>query len=352
MKVLLIIFTLVFVGALSELFYLQYFQKEVNLTSESSPTPTPTATAQLTPISDPGVTWITPQIMDDLGLFKIDPDIGVSEVKYYKVANLTGGGEIVLAELAFSVPAATELARIRKNAEGKYFYLAKHSYSKNFTEASSIFTDKLQFDETTSYQTLSIPDFITISKTTLEISSSDGIFSNLKNPKEIGASAYGKVYKTGSDRENTSESDGISYDLKLVDSTYRVYTIKAGFITDDDVAEVTWSDFQANASKYSSSGYVVCGAPASTNEIVNTSNISTRLKELGATEDGEKIYTVAATDPVMMAAYENYKVGRNSNIDPIAAFATKKPIFIWQAGLGDFVIFTGSDFAALAECGA
>ncbi len=85
--------------------------------------------------------------------------------------------------------------------------------------------------------------------------------------------------------------------------------------------------------------------------ILDTKNIATRLKEAGATQDGDKIYTLAKDDVVMQKAYENYKIGRIENILTLEQFAEANAVFVWQAGTGDYVVFTNREFGGLAECG-
>lgn len=353
LKVLVIIFIVVFLGAVGTILYLFYFNPDLSETAVSiSPTPTPSVAATIEPVSDSGVTWISPESLVDLGLFASkEGGRTVSDAKYYKVANLDGGGEIDLAIVSFDEPGGPYLYRFKKDSSGVYWYLAKYSASKEYPEISEVLNKDVRFDGTTAYKSLSIPDFLNVKSTTLKISSNDGLFSSLKNPVEVGVTEYGKVYKVGSGGEGTSEVDAVSYPLKLADSTYRIYTIKADFVNDDEVPQITWSSGEKNSSRYTAEGYVKCGLIASNNEVVNISNISTKLSEIGKTKDNDKVYTVAATDPVMQVAYENYKIGRNKNVDGIETFAKKKPIFIWKTGLGDYVIFTGRDFAGLVECG-
>jgi hypothetical protein len=353
LKVLLIIFSVVFLLAIAALVFLTYvFPNLIKSTDSVSPTPTPSVATTIKPITDLGVTWISPDTLGDLGLF-VSKDGGrsIAEAKYYKVANLEDGGEIDLAIIQFDEPGGPYLYRFKKDASGIYWYLAKYSQSLEYSEISDVLNKDVRFDGTTAYKSLSIPDFLEIKSTTLKISSNDGLFSDLQKPTQVGETEYGKVYKIGSGNKDATEVDAISYPLKLADSTYRLYTIKADFVSDSEVPKITWSNGETNTSKYSAEGYVKCGLTASNNEIVNLSNIASRLTEIGKTSDNAKVYTVSATDAVMKAAYENYKLGRNSNIDPIATFASKKPVFIWQSVLGDYVIFTGKDFAGLAECG-
>lgn len=365
--VILVILVLGLAGLVSYPFLKDYFKKIITqpTTTPSTTTTTPTtpATSTITPVSDPGVTWLSePEQLGDLGLFKSNDELNkdyitISEKKYYKIATLDSGGELILAKVQFDAPSGPNFFRFKKNVPSEnnkyeYSYLAKHSAYQDYSEVQKFVSDKVYIDTKTTYQSLSAPNYLKVETTTLRISTSfgDKFFSELKNPKEVGETEYGKVYQTYVDDEPKTVA-GRNLNLKLADSSIENYTVKFGFFTDDEVALVTWSNGTENKAKYTSEGYTKCGFTGSDNIVVDKTNIESRLIEAGKTNSGDKIYTVAATDAVMKAAYENYKIGRTKDILSIEAFAAKKPIFIWKDGFGDYVIFTGRDYAGLAECG-
>lgn len=347
--VLIIVFILVAGGAI---YYFKFYKKTAAPEATASPSLSQSATpTSVETVTDAGVTWLKPQVLGDLSLIKTgDTSTGIAEVKYYKIAELEGGGELILANLVFDGPGLPVLYYFKKDTQGKYAYIVKVSSEKDLGVVRLALKEGVTIDETTTYKSLTPADTLTIKNTTFKSSNSVGWFSDLKDPVEVGQTAYGKMYRTVNS-SSTTEVGGVVFFLKLIDSTYRNYSIKADFLTDDEVAQITWSDGTKNLAKYTSEGYVGCAMTASNNVILKTENISSRLKEAGQTSSGDKIYTVAQDDPVMLAAYENYKLGREKDVLSLADFAAKKPVFIWKDGLGNYIIFTGRDFAGLAECG-
>jgi len=330
--------------------YPKYFKKTVKTTPATTP-----ATVKTAAVTDPGVTWIEPQKLADLKLVKTladDKESSISEApNYYKIANLTGGGELILAVAQPDGPAQPELLRFKKSAEGRYSYLRNNSAEKDFNIFSKFLAKDVLDDFSITYQSLTPPAYLTIKNTTFKLASNEGLFAGVKDVSvKVAETEYGNLYQTPTG-QNSSSVNGVGYSLKLADSTYKNYVVKFPFLTDDEVALITWADGTKNTAKFTAEGYTRCGVIASNNVILDAKDINTRLKEAGQTDSGEKIYIVAAEDAVAKSAYENYKIGRDKDALTIDQFIAKKPIFVWQNGLGDYVVFTNREFGGLAECG-
>lgn len=307
----------------------------------ASPSASPTVKSVV--VSDAGVTWIEPKKLDDLKLTvaQTTNDAINNTNIYYKIADLTGGGELDLDVYQPDCPCQPELLRFKKDSAGKYTYLVKNSAEQDYSTFSQVIKPEVVADYQTIYQSITAPDFLTVNGATLKAGGNTGLFSDIsKDAQEITTTDYGKIYRTG-----------INYSLKLADSTYAIYVNKFSFQTDNEISLVTWLDGTANTARYTAEGYVACGRTASNNIVSDTTDISSRLTQIGKTNAGDPVYTVVATDALMKAAYDNYKVGRDKDILTIDQFAAKKPIFIWKNALGDYIVFTGRDFAGLAECG-
>lgn len=348
--VLLIVLILAGLGLVGYFYiYPKYFQQT------ATPTKTATETKDST-ITDPGVTWIKPQKLDDLKLIKTvldDPDSVIGEIPtYYKIADLASGGELILAVALPDGPAAPLLLRFKKDTAGKYYYLVNNSTEKEINVYSKFLVADILDEYTVTYQSITPPNFLNIKNTSLKLTYSEGLFANLAelNPEVVAETEYGTLYQSPITADAT-DVGAINFSLKLADSTYRTYVIKFPFLTDDEVALITWSDGTKNNSKFTAESYTSCGNTASNNVILDISGIASRLKDAGTTSDGEKIYTVAASDPVMTKAYDNYKIGRDTGALTIEQFAAAKAVFIWKSGTGEYVVFTNRDFAGLAECG-
>lgn len=335
--------------------YFLFYKKTTNKTTTPTtvnPTPT-TTTDQVKAVTDPGVTWVPISKIDDLELVTVSTSENPNNITkvdgYYKIADIEGGGELILADTEGEMGGHYFL-RFKKDATGKYIYISSQSTFKDYTTVAKFLVKGIKFDANLAYQSLSAPDFLTVKGNTLHKVNNYGFFSDLTAPLEVGLTEYGKLYHAVLNPDDI-EVGGITYDIKLADSTYQSYTVKPGFVSDDEVASITWSDGSANKAKFTAEGYVKCGVIGSDNAILNLDNITSRIQEAGKTKNGEKIYTVGKDDPVMTAAYENYKTGRESDILSLDTFVSKKPVFVWKDAFGDYIIFTGRDFAGLSECG-
>lgn len=369
--VVLIILVVGLAGVLAYPYAKKYYNEKIKSQNNSSVSPTATTTSTagptstVTPVTDPGVNWLSePEKLDDLGLFKDNKNIEeayqIDTKSYYKVANLDSGGSLVLAFIARGM-VGNDYYLFKKDKDGKYTYIVNNSTDKeneSIVQKYMQTTQKLNgkevyilFDTATRFQSLSVPDFIqTASGVALKTNGTYGLFKDLSSPQKLADTTYGSVYKTYSKSGDTINGRKLS--IKLADSQIKYYNIKYNFITDDEVALITWSDGTKNSAKYTPEPYSGCGQSSSEHVIINTDNLDSRLTEVGKTTDaGDKIYTVGKDDEVMKAAHDNYKIGRTQDILSLEAFAAKKPVFIWKDGFGDYIIFTGRDFAGLVECG-
>lgn len=304
-------------------------------------------------VTDPGVTWLKPQKLDDLGLIKLGGDGWIYEVKaYYKIANLDNGGELILALAQPEGPSSLELLRFKKDKDGKYAYVVKNSTVKDFRQYSAFLADGVVDDGSTSYNSLTPPNLVTILGTNFkQVSGSTGLFSDLTKTKEIGKTEYGAFYENDITSRDEVVLSTVNYALKLNDSSYQTYIISFPFLTDDELAQITWSDGFENTAKYTAEGYISCGMSAADSIVQDVSQIKDRTRVAGKTKQGDTVYILDSTDAIMSRAYENYKVGRTENIKSLAEITAAKAVFLWQAGTGDYVVFTGRDYGALAECG-
>lgn len=335
--------------------YYWYFIKNKTVPSATI-SPSPSATASSETVTDPGVTWVSPQVIGDLKLIKTGADTtGISSVIYYKIATLDDGGELILAKLEFDGPSVPVYYRFKKSADGKYTYLMKLSTEKDKGVLATSLGEGVIIDETTTYKSLDAPAVITLKNIQFKSSSNIGLFSDLEDKdkypaplKEIGQTSYGKFYQRITEIPK-ADTGGMIFAQKLADSTYRDYTLKFNFLTDDEVAQITWKDGTKNMAKYTSESYVGCAMTTSDNVIVNKENIADRLTEAGKTKEGDIVYTVSKDDPITKMAYDNYQLGREQ-VDSLKEFSAKKPVFIWKDPLGDYIVLTGRDFKGMAEC--
>jgi len=374
-KVLLIILAIVFVAGCVAIGYAKWSwiseklgiaQKNSNSNSVVSNANTNTNTNQnsnvskVTPIVDPGVTWVNPIRLDDLGLFQqIDTfDCSVAEAEYYKVANLKDGGEIILTKMVCGM-GSTSFFRFRKDTAGKYHLIIKNSSETDGTLIDSALADygtKTALDNSTVYGSISSPDAITDGEGNIfQKKWSEDFFTALSNAKEITQTSYGSIYEIleASQAANASDISLRSFYLKHADATVTNYELAIKFMSDDQIPNVTISGSK-NSDKYFTSIIAAhCGAGSSQSSIVlETAAFEARLAEAGAASDGSKIYYLKnSSDPITKAGYETYKVGRDTDAMSYDSFATAKPAFFWQDPFGRYIIFFNQKYAPLAECG-
>lgn len=317
--------------------------------------------ANITPVVDAGVTWITPEKLTNLNLFvqKDDFDCAVAGMEYYKVANLASGGEIIIDRANCGMGGNYKII-FKKDKDGKYYYLSKHNSNNglNLTSPDNYLADystKTFIDYNISYGSILPPDSLVIDNgaTLKKVSSAVGnstFFSELTNATKIGVSSYGNLYRV------PGKEDGViigrSLDLKLSDSTIVSYNPVTNFMYDDDVANITL-DGKKNSDKYIKILGMSCGSHMGHTVIKPASDLTARLSEYGTTSDGDKLYYIKSeNDAIVEYVYTFYKVGRNdSEIISKAEFFALKPFFIWKDSFGDYLIFLNQKYAALAECG-
>jgi hypothetical protein len=301
--------------------------------------------------SDQDVTWVEPQKLDDLHL--VITSLDMAGVSYYKIADLKSGGELILGQISWDSPSTPVLIRFEKDPQGNYIYLAKCSETDlitDLTTATKYLQLTVKYNNTISYQAISAPASIKIGNTTFNLYAyNTGFFSDLSNPEKISDTEYGPLYETFPNGKKDAFDSCVIY-LKLADSTYRNFTLQKTFFTDDNVPRITWSNGDQNINKYNAS-WAGCGALQGNSVVVDDKNLTSRLQEMGQTSTGEKIYSVSSDDSIMKQAYNTYKEGRTDDIISYTQFVTEKPLFIWQDGLGRYLIFVNDNFNALAECG-
>ena len=353
---------------------------------QSSPTPSEQSresvppVESIKPIVDPGVTWLVkPEKLNDLALF--DPQGYMPEyVSYSKIANLVNSGQLIRAQVQ-------EMGIVnylfKKDSAGTYYVIAKNS---NFSSDNEQYLNKdktsqnlLKVDYSTVYDALNPPEILTFQNKTLKMSFAgydagqffDIILQNSEKSKteitgfretieKVGATAYGDVYKDVSwsaneDAYNNPKIRRINYILRLADTSIARYTTKKDFLADDGTLVAT---FNENGQSFKLKKFNVglshggCGGPAEV--LYADSNLSSRLTQIGATSANEPLYTLTNTDDdILKNAYETYKSGRteDSGLLSYEAYASKKPILVWQDPFGNYLLFADKSYDTLAECG-
>lgn len=334
----------------------------------STPSPAVSASAlasssTIQPLTDPGVTWLSALApIADLGLLKLDKlqtqGIEPGDLKYYQIASLTNNNKLILATTSCGMGGTCRFY-FRQGPKQGYLLLTKHSSDEVAGDWVSILdTTKASTDNSTVYSGLTSPDTLQtdIGVALKKSYSFYGLLSELKTPTKIATAAYGDIIMTKETGAKESGSASIltnrSMFLKHADGSIDGYQMVIPFMPDDGIPTVTFTASGKNSSKFDAGSHTGCSALSDYPVIANSSGLKARLKQIGTATGGDAIYApISSSDPIMAAAYDNYKIGRESSGLDMDQFAAKQPIFLWQDKLGDYIMFTNEDYIPLAECG-
>lgn len=314
----------------------------------------------ITPIVDAGVSWIAPQKLADLGLFtqKEGGDCDFTAMEYYKTADLSSGGSIILSRTSCGMGGSYYFL-FRKDIDEKYYYLSKHSANDVLSNTPdgylASFGSKTFVDGSTIYASILPPVALTVDnglqlkKSANALFGLTGFFSEINNATKVGETNYGPVYKVIEDKDNPIVNRSLI--VKLADTTVVDYNQDIPFVLDDGVPNVT-IDGVKNTSKYIKSLVEACGYRNNLSILKSSVDLDGRLVSIGTTTQGDPIYYPKnASDAIMNAAYIFYKTGREDSAISATEFFAKKPIFFWKDSFGDYITFLKDDYAPLAECG-
>lgn len=326
-------------------------------------------TDAVTPVVDEDVTWLaTPEKLEDLHLLKFE-----DSTDYYKIADLSDGGELVYSieqTLGYAV------GRYRQDAAGQYYLLINHSDYAADTVAET-FTDAVEVDETTTYTALDYPSELAVNGLALDqvwppftfneffavsMYQDDDTYTSPAagtTVESFGQADLGEVF-TVTEQIETEEFNGTmqlkKYILKLADTSTVIYLTTKDFLADDGTVIGTFNEADADfADRSFFKGIVAngCGFPNNGDQIV-ADMTTDRLRAVGMTPSEETLYSVTSdTDPLLTLAYDTYKIGRDE--DPTAVdfetFVASKPLLLWQDATGAFVVFMDQTYAPNVECG-
>jgi len=326
-----------------------------NATTGSVVASTGSVATGTTVVSD--IKWVTPAKVADPKIIKLSYDSSYST--YYKVANYTDGGEMILGLVPPDGPGASSIIRFKKTADGKYYYLKNSSTNPTDAQESTFLVDygtKTFVDtKTAAYADLASPDKIVVdSKTTLKLVGGIGtsqLFSDLIEPKLLMTTASGSIYRiiTG---DNTQPYLNRSLYLKHADGTISGYIEDVAFLTDSGVANVTLTTGAKDSAAYNTNSTAGCGGPVLMTILTSTSDIASRVAVYGTASTGDKVYTLMSqSDVIATTAYNNYSSGRGADAMTFAQYFSKPALFLWKDGFGDYVLFMNNEVGPMGECG-
>ncbi len=320
----------------------------VNSNVANSNTATTTANV-MTPLVDSGITWMSPQKVDDLKLIKTGTDAGVTGADYYKIATISTGGAVYLADVSYEGPAMSKtFVRFLSGSDNKFYYLKK--YSEDFGGANFL-TDGVLVDDSTTYSQISSPEVVqTDVGPALSKSGGNYLFKDLDPvPTKIAQSIYGDIYSSAKNADSQAIAMRSIY-LKHADGTVTAYAEKIPFMT-NGIPDITLASGVKNTAKYIPNTIFACGSVSDTTVVTAAFNPSS-YTVFGQTGDKDNLYTSNdVNNDVVKGLYDNYKTGRTADVKSIADFAKATPYFFWKDLFGNYIVFVSEDYTSQAECG-
>lgn len=344
--------------------------KDKNLVTVT-PTVTATATPTVAPsqtdrIVDEGVTWVTPERLDDLNIVrKSSGNAGqdYQSTQYYKVGFTSSGSDIVLAKIEFAgMGTYYNFQRFLKKGTS-YTLLSKNS--DNYDVNNGPF--ELVYESSTSGGTVLqsiLPDESFIDGKTkmvyAEYPSRNVEFADGETGSKIGNTKWGDLYKI--EQKDIKDSNGKTFDqmavaqyyIKLNDSTKQAYNPTPTFKRDDNSwdLEFTSATESANAYKFDKLATGGCGLGGGSFPILTDESQISGKKLLGKNGTANVYYVDDVNSDIIKFGYEMYKVGRNEDqIKSIQEFVDNYGVVFWKDAYNSTIIFMNSDWAPQAECG-
>lgn len=346
------------------LVYGMYFQKDQSEVKKED-----TAVVRVSPspqserIEDEGVTWQSPQKLEDLGLFeKAGEESYYGNTDYYKVGTIISGDDIILAVVNYDSPANPNIHRF-VGQDGKYKRLVKNSddisYESYFT------TDKVESDESYVFKSL-LADPVIINRNT-QLSSSMRYEFYAQAPegatkKKVSDTKWGDMYlefsrdisiKSANQEVNDEETiiKIARYYILLNDSTELSYEPSPSFLLDDGMFDIDYSLSEASGQSFQKIATSGCSLGFGKFGYLGYPVTGESKVEIGKTQ-GATVYTIQSVDHKLMKyAYELYKSDGVENKVSMIEFAASVPFAFWSDAYGNPILYMNSKFQPAVECG-
>lgn len=342
-------------GAFAYLYYTGFFKK-----AETADTNQPKH-SDLLNMSE--IAWNEPKLTTSLQIFAGDNGYGFNreaQAKYYEVGKYQKGpnkdAKIILATATYDGPAVYPGYYRFIQKQDKLTLLTKYS-DKLYDEDKSILTNKFTQDTTTVISDLEYPDTISGSekrqilnadKTVNEFFSLNNLKSSFKNEK------YGQIYTTDNPGNQSGINDRNGFYLKASDGTVRVYYLKADFIDDSGVANITWSNGSKNTDKYAVGDVAGCGRR---NYATVVSAYDSKKKQIsGKSSAGDTLYD-NQTDYENEDFYNNKYQGEWNDTQKkmvkvtYQQFLAAHPLVFWTDPFGRVIQLENTKYIFQGGCG-
>ena len=359
----------VLVGALGVLAY-KNSKDSKGIQVASSPTPSSVPSLKVetaTPdkVVDDGVTWLSPQKIDDQGLFeKSGNDSSYTSADYYKVGSTSTGGEVILALANFDgIGGLTQpIHRFIKNGDS-YKRIAQNS--ADFGSDGYYTTKKVTNDSSYVFKSL-IPDKIISKDQTDLVSVQTPRFTISPDPeataKKIASTKWGdliletsKSYSANDINQDSSDKTTIvkvsRYFIKLNDSSELVYDVRPKFLRDDSTFDLDYKLSKVDGLKYDKFDMGGCGFGLGAFPLMSDSD-SLKENSVVGTKSGSSVYAITDTsNKTLDYAYMLYKSDQASDKISSDEFSAEYGFVYWVDAYGSTIGYLKSDYKPAMECG-
>lgn len=326
----------------------------LTFTQKSFPVPSQVAT-----IEQPGVVWLKEpvEMHVDPGVFKTGDGgykLGDGVVEMYKVGSQDGKDlfYVFITEMGQSV----DLFRNEGNR------LALITSEENPYMAD--YSERVYVDRTTHLAALEVPHPLFVSGIPFTFGGGNYMgyyfFDKVSSDMTLFAhTPYGPMYL---DRKLATVEDPVEnqiFKIRLADGGGETFDVDYGFIKDDRVPQITWSDGSKNTVVFDTGHSGGCGQ--GNPEVVPFAAANGKIFQVGTTSTGEPVYDfVDPQSPIMKKFYDRtdgavYSYQPNGGgqyaLLPLSEFVKNHGVFIYRDQLGRFVIFHNSMYGPQAECG-
>jgi hypothetical protein len=357
----------VLVGALGVLAYNNYRDgKSVQVAS--SPEPSKVLSIEvnspqsLEKVVDEGVTWQTPEKLDDQKFFELTKDsiCDSNAFNYYKVGSISTGG-IIIDSVANCGMGGSFLFRMIKNGE------TARLITQNSSSVSGEFslTKSVQLDNSFVFKSLSTDKVISKDQTDL-VSVQNPKFSLETNQqattKKVSSTKWGDLYleKTNTfsandiNKESSDKTPIVSvarYYIKLNDSSEINYEVRPKFLRDDNTLNLQFKASGLEGKKYEKFETGGCGLGLGSFPYIVDSESLSGNEEIGSSE-GSTVYTIKQEDnKTLDYAYMLYKSDQAQNKASKQDFINNYGFIYWTDAYGSPIGYLLSDYKPAMECG-
>ena len=179
------------------------------------------------------------------------------------------------------------------------------------------------------------------------------IFDSENLKKVFTDKNLGDVYTTANySSSNVDVFSRNGFYIKAKDGAVRVYSLKADFVAENNVPEITWNNGTKNTGGYTFTDVTGCGSSNYISVVSkNVINISNDLKAAGRNSMGDIIYEFKDVNhKVLKDYYEKIKDWSASDGISYEEFAKGHSLFFWIDPFDRLVKFESNKFVSPAEC--